>query len=612
MFRFCKSKNEFKLSDNNPQSGYQYLQKVLNRTREAFFLLDTAGNIRIYNEGAHKTMLHFTGVDLNSVTNLLDAIPEWRKETVRNAIVHSANNELVEYEVCYPPGKWLQVAFFPVYENGSAIEEILCIIRDATEKKKKEEEIRKSELLHRSLVETMAEGVVFHSADGTSHMANESAAAILRISKEELMRFGMSIPGLQWVDQKGQPVSIGRYTCAGNHKPRSVRSLVLGVKKEGEELPFAWLMLNTEPVRRQQGRADGCVITFTDVTEKLRTREELNLLSSVIRETSNLVVITDPEERITWANESFLKTSGYDLAEVTGRKPGEMLRGPAKNREEVNKIKAALRKGEAVSGEILNYTKQGTSFWASYNIHPVKDEEGKVIRFFSIQSDITELKAIREKMMEQQLAHQEQLAQAALEAQEKKQTEIGQELHDNVNQILAATKMYLGPIIKGEPNVRENATAVNSYIQLAIEEIRKLSHQLVTPRFRERSLRDVFEGLARHLGKEVCTDLRIEGIDETQLAQEKKLVLYRIAQEQINNIGKYANCSRVQIGLKTEHDKVIMMIEDNGKGFDPAKKTRGIGISNIYSRAEAMNGAVRIDTQPGNGCKLWVALPLSG
>jgi PAS domain S-box-containing protein len=245
-------------------------------------------------------------------------------------------------------------------------------------------------------------------------------------------------------------------------------------------------MLNTEPVRREEGAIEGCVITFTDVTETISTREKLNLLSRVIRETSNLVVITDPEERITWANESFLRTSGYDLAEATGRKPGELLRGPAKSREEIKKIKAALGRGEAVSGEILNYTKQGTSFWASYNIHPVKDEEGKVIRFFSIQSDITELKAMRKKMLEQQLAHQEQLGQAALEAQEKKQTEIGQELHDNVNQILAATKMYLGPIIKGERNVRENAIAVDGYIQLAIEEIRKLSHQLVAPRFKER------------------------------------------------------------------------------------------------------------------------------
>jgi signal transduction histidine kinase len=110
----------------------------------------------------------------------------------------------------------------------------------------------------------------------------------------------------------------------------------------------------------------------------------------------------------------------------------------------------------------------------------------------------------------------------------------------------------------------------------------------------------------------VITDLSIEGIDEAQLAQEKKLALYRIAQEQINNIEKHADCNRVQIGLKTKDSKVIMMIEDDGKGFDLEKTRSGIGINNIYDRVEAMSGAVKIESCPGRGCRLWVALPLSG
>src|SRR5262249_45385032 len=78
--------------------------------------------------------------------------------------------------------------------------------------------------------------------------------------------------------------------------------------------------------------------------------------------------------------------------------------------------------------------------------------------------------------------------------------------------------------------------------------------------------------------------------------------IYRIVQEQLTNILKYADASKINITIKEHGKKVMLIISDNGKGFDPATKRRGIGFNNIINRADVFNGKVDIDSSPGNGC----------
>ena len=99
-----------------------------------------------------------------------------------------------------------------------------------------------------------------------------------------------------------------------------------------------------------------------------------------------------------------------------------------------------------------------------------------------------------------------------------------------------------------------------------------------------------------------------EGLHEASLNEEQKVTIYRIVQEQLNNVLKHAQASSVNIQLNTAGDHVNLLIEDNGKGFDTNAQRKGIGITNIISRAELFNGKVKIDSSPGNGCRLEVIL----
>jgi signal transduction histidine kinase len=96
------------------------------------------------------------------------------------------------------------------------------------------------------------------------------------------------------------------------------------------------------------------------------------------------------------------------------------------------------------------------------------------------------------------------------------------------------------------------------------------------------------------------------GIDEAKLDYGLKLTIYRIVQEQLTNILKYAEASKINITIKKQGKKISLIISDNGKGFDPSTKRKGIGFNNIINRADVFNGKVDIQAAPGQGCTVKV------
>src|SRR5205085_9880528 len=95
---------------------------------------------------------------------------------------------------------------------------------------------------------------------------------------------------------------------------------------------------------------------------------------------------------------------------------------------------------------------------------------------------------------------------------------------------------------------------------------------------------------------------------EQDIKVDIQLALYRIVQEQFTNILKHAKASLVHISVESFNGDICMAIEDNGKGFDPLNRKTGIGLENIRRRVQAVNGNFRIDTLPGQGCRLYVQL----
>ncbi len=133
--------------------------------------------------------------------------------------------------------------------------------------------------------------------------------------------------------------------------------------------------------------------------ERLRQQEaDARKLALIAARTDNAVVLTDAEGRVVWVNEGFTRLTGYTLAEMVGKKPGQALQGPGTDPATVRYIGERLRRGEGASAEILNYAKDGRSYWLAIEVQPIHDDLGRLTNFMAIESDITAQRAARQRL----------------------------------------------------------------------------------------------------------------------------------------------------------------------------------------------------------------------
>jgi len=264
----------------------------------------------------------------------------------------------------------------------------------------------------------------------------------------------------------------------------------------------------------------------------------------------------------------------------------------------------------AIGRKLWHHTnKQGGRMIVEITSHLI-DYFGKMSMQVII-NDVTERVRLEKELAQQQKLKQQQITEVVLGAQERERFELGQELHDNINQILATSKLYLDVALEeNEPRI-ELLSKSRKNISMAIEEIRKLSRELITPTINnDLGLIQTIKELIRSIQsvKKMRIRLQISGLDENSLLPEQKINIYRIIQEQLNNILKHAQASAVVITLNKENERIWLQVSDDGRGFDTRIRRKGIGISNIISRAELYNGRVEIDSAPGKGCRLEVIL----
>ena len=344
-----------------------------------------------------------------------------------------------------------------------------------------------------------------------------------------------------------------------------------------------------------------------DITKQKEEEHQLKLLESVITNTSDSVMITEaepfdePGPRIIYINEAFTKMTGYTAAEVIGKTP-RILQGPKTDKKELYLFNEAIRNWQACEITIINYKKNGEEFWNNISVSPVANENGLYTQWIAIERDVTE-----------SLKKDQEITKAIINAQEQERSQIGGELHDNVNQILAGVLLNLG-MTKGKPLSEQNQWIDKSseYIHMAIDEIRKLSHRLAPVSVDDNSLKETFEALLKNINvnNQYQIKFSIKEADKIQIIADIQLNLYRMLQEQLNNIIKYSKATVIVVSLLLLNNAIQLRIYDNGVGFNTKNSRKGIGLNNIKKRAELFSGNFYIKSSLGNGCEINVEIPL--
>jgi len=138
--------------------------------------------------------------------------------------------------------------------------------------------------------------------------------------------------------------------------------------------------------------------TIQDISELKKGQEKTELMALVANNTSDAVIITGKDRIIEWVNPSFEKLTGYRLDEAQGKSPGKLLQGKKTSKKTIEEFSNALNKGQSITKEILNYSKDGTEYWLNMTINPIFDASGDIIKFVSIERDITRDKEIEKEL----------------------------------------------------------------------------------------------------------------------------------------------------------------------------------------------------------------------
>jgi PAS domain S-box-containing protein len=355
-----------------------------------------------------------------------------------------------------------------------------------------------------------------------------------------------------------------------------------------------------------------------DVTEQMQTslslqasEHQLSLMFEGAIDPMWLVRVEGNSKfRFERINAAFSKVTGWSREQVLGQ-PIESIMPVASHELVRGKYNETIR-----LGRIIDYVEEAAHpngiKYGEIRVIPIRDESGCITRLLGIANDITEKVLLQKKLDAERDNLNRQITAAAIKGQELERAKVSRELHDNVNQVLTTVKLYLELCIDEKVDKVEVLSKSALLLNETINEIRSLSKQLSAPSLGDMNFRETLQDLVTSVGNAAQMNISLQvGLNNClEMDSELHLTIYRIVQEQLTNILKYAKADRVTIELKQTGRTMQLIIEDNGIGFDTKQKTNGLGLTNMRSRTAILGGSFEIESNLKKGTKVVVRFPV--
>jgi PAS domain S-box-containing protein len=244
--------------------------------------------------------------------------------------------------------------------------------------------------------------------------------------------------------------------------------------------------------------------------------------------------------------------------------------------------------------------------------HIVYDDNNFATRIIGATQDISKRILLENQLASQKAEQQQEITSAVITALENERTSIGMQLYDNLAQLMATTKMCLQMVKKSEVNREANIDKSLGYVEEVINAARKISKSLIIPPSHIISLSDNIRILIADIVSvhPIVINFQEMGMFEKELPDELQVNIFRIIQEQMNNIIKHSGATHASITVSGFEKEMALLIKDNGKGYDVSNAKKGVGIIIIKARMALCNGYLTIKTQPGSGYELSANFPL--
>ncbi|WP_300672272.1 histidine kinase [Desulfoluna sp.] len=342
-----------------------------------------------------------------------------------------------------------------------------------------------------------------------------------------------------------------------------------------------------------------------ELTMELKKRE--SLASALINATTDSAVLMDIEGTVLAINRSFacrLKTSPEHIK----GKIFYCFIPPFLARFRRKQVSEVVR-----SGQPVRFQDDNNGLILSNVIYPVFNVQGGVEQVAFYSHDITPLKEAETNVRN--------LTRELVMAQEGERQRIAYDLHDNVAQELATLKISCDTLVDaGRRSPRElekTVTGFSDILQHSINTVREMAYALQPPNTDKMSLVDAIYNYCEEFKQRfgICVDFHTAGMHNVVPDREHNHHIQRIIQEALTNVWKHAGAQRVVIRLVAAHPHVILRIDDDGKGFDVARRMeegdweKRMGLKGMENRARLIKGRARIESTPGEGTRLCFEIP---
>jgi len=539
-------------------------------------------------------------------TSLNDEVPErWQR-----IITETLETDSSGLEEAVVAGRVLSFGISPVKDAGY----VNLYARDITERKRAEEKLRDSEERFRTLFESAPDAIYLIDLEGNFVDGNKAAEALTGFSRNELIGKSFVESGLLCVEQLPKALANLKKNAAG--EPTGPDEFVLK-QKDGS---FVTLEIRTFPVTI--GNQKLVLGIGRDISERKQVEDELQESATRYRELFNNmssgVAVYEPVENgrdfvFKNLNRAGERIDRVKKEAVVGKKVTEMFPG-VEQFGLLDVFRRVYKTGKPEHHPVTLYKDDRYSAWFDNYIY--KLPSGEIV---AVHDDVTENKQAEEEVLNKS-AQLRALASRLSSIEEEERRHIAEGIHDSVLQPLVFLDVTLGTLLNvaKDNKMRESFKQMRTILVELVDICRAFTYDLSSPTLNELGLEIAIE---EWLGDEIKDKhkIAVEFRAETQtndLDHSMITFLFKSVKELLINVVKHAQANKVKVSIARKYNNIILCVEDDGCGFDYDShilkhgKLSGFGLFNIREQLTYLGGNFNVESTPGVGSEVVLAIPL--
>ncbi|MBN8699323.1 MAG: PAS domain S-box protein [Chitinophagales bacterium] len=671
---FFRNISEKKRAEQQLKTSEEKTRLIMNSALDAIISIDEAGLITFWNPQAEQTF-GWSAEEITG-KSLTDTIipPQYREmhqkgmELYRQTGKGPVLNKIIEISAVNRSGAEfpIELTIIPVRYNGSV--SFSAFIRDISLRKKAEEKILKANRLYffisqvnQMIVRATNQETLFKEACriavelgkfslawiGLVDEATESVVPVVYAGEENKYLSEIKPISIKDIPEghgpTGQAIRNGQYYICNDIEAdpamdpwkdaalsRGYRSsMSLPIIKSGKVVgafsfyaPVKNFFDDSEIALLEEATGDVAFALEVFEKEEMRRKAEQGIVESerryhTLAEVSPVGIFhTDAAGSTTYVNPRWCQISGITYEKAMGNGWFEAVHPDDRDMLRRNWEEATRHQQVSVS-EYRFVRPNGSTAWVIGQAIPERDADGAIVGYVGTTTDITDRK-LAEKEMEESSQKLRQLTTHLLNIREEERKRIGREIHDELGQQLTAIKMDISWIAKKtDPSQEAFKTKLQNVIALldgGNQSIRRILNELRPVILDDYGLLEALRWQAQQFTANTHIPVAMTASEsDMRIPEEISTCIFRIFQEALTNITRYAKATQVKVSLDIDSDSVLLNIEDNGLGFDTelTKTKKSFGILGMKERVASLNGRFDLSSVPGNGTRISIHIPIT-